>query len=198
MTKPRARSGTKARETSHERGVVVLLRGANTGNQKATSATLRASLQALPEIREATTVAASGNVVVRTDLPLAELRQACEETLSRELNWPVRVVAVRQDELEVLLRGVPWDDDPDQHVYLTFTDDPEVLDHLTEKAVESGDIPDIAGRLERLSSGVLAWTCPKGASTTDPLAKALSGGRSKALITTRNLRTVRRLADVSV
>ncbi len=170
------------------RTLVILLRGVNVNGITVTSAALRASMRAVDGVRAARTLLASGNVVVTTDRGADEVKRAAEERLRADFGYDAWVVVVDRAELAGVLEATPWsDDDPNRHVYLTFASDPAALDEVAGLAPEGAQVA-------RPASGVLAWTCPVGASTTDPMARLLARPRYRATTTTRNLRTVLRLA----
>lgn len=176
--------------TSPSRTVVILLRGVNVNGITVTSAALRAGILAIDGVRAARTLLASGNVVVDTDLASDDLRRAAEERLSADFGYDARVVVIEQAELAGVLAATPWaDDDPSRHVYLTVATDAEALDEVVRSAPEGAQVA-------RPASGVVAWTCPVGASTTDPMAKLLAKRTFRGTVTTRNLRTMARLATL--
>ncbi len=169
---------------------VVLLRGVNVNGITVKSAALRASMLAVDGVRAARTLLASGNVVITTDRPASEVKRDAEQRLRADFGYDAWVVVIDQAALANALASTPYgDDDPDRHVYLTFSSDPGVLDEV-ERAAPEGAV------WARVASGVLAWTCPVGASTTDPMAKLLVKPHYRTSTTTRNLRTVIRLSTL--
>ena len=169
---------------------VVLLRGVNVNGVTVRSAALRASMLGVEGVGAARTLLASGNVVVACDRPRAELKNAAEERLRADFGYDAWVIVVERDALAGVLAATPWsDDDPGRQVYLTFSSDPDVLDEVEADAPKGS-------AWARPAPGVLAWTCPVGASTTDPLAKLLARQRYRTVTTTRNLRTVVRLSTL--
>lgn len=179
--------------SSHEpeHNAVVLLRGVNVNGITVTSAALRQCLGTIADVEAVGTVLASGNAVLRTVLSPEQVKDAAEQALRRDLGYEAWVVVVEQERLERLLADLPWnDDDPDVHVYLTFASDPAVLD-----AVEHETRQQDAGQpLLRPEPGVLVWRCPRGQSTTTALARRLARAALRSTTTTRNLRTVRKVA----
>lgn len=172
------------------RTLVILLRGVNVNGITVTSAALRASMLAVDGVRAARTLLASGNVVVSTDRAADEVKRSAEDRLHADFGYDAWVVVVDRAELAGVLEATPWaDDDPNRHVYLTFASDPAALDEVEGLA-------PVGAQVARPASGVLAWTCAVGASTTDPVARLLGRPRYRATTTTRNLRTVLRLATL--
>ena len=168
--------------------LVILLRGVNVNGITVKSAALRASMLAVDGVRAARTLLASGNVVVLSNRPADQVKRAVEERLRSDFGYDAWVVVVDRSELGAVLEATPWaDDQPGRHVYLTFASAPEVLDEVQRLA-------PAGSQCARPASGVLAWTCPADASTTDPMARLLAKPRYKSTTTTRNLRTVVRLS----
>lgn len=171
--------------------MVVLLRGVNVNGITVKSAPLRACIESIDGVQAAKTVLASGNVVVRTTLSASGLKTDAEAALRRDFGYDAWVVVVNQGDLGDLIERTPWaDDDPSRHVYLTFSSDRHGLD-----AVE-GEAP--ASDVARIDPHVLAWLCPKGESTTAPIAKLMAKAKFKSSTTTRNLRTVLKLRDLEL
>lgn len=172
---------------------VLLLRGVNVNGVTVRSAPLQDTIAAIDGVLAARTLLASGNVVVDTSLTPDALHEAAERALSDRFGRPIALVVVSQHHLATLLANLPWrDDDPDEHVYLTFASNAHVLDtgHF-DTGQDAGPAPVL-----RLTPGVLAWRCPKGASTTHPVARMLARPALRSSTTTRNLRTIQRLATL--
>lgn len=181
--------------TTPKHNQVILLRGVNVNGITVKSVPLRASMESIAGVERAKTLLASGNVVVHTAIPEAELKAEAEAALRRDFGYDAWVVVLPQASLARLLENIPWrDDDPARHIYLTFASETASLDEIAEAASAAG----FSDQLARPASQVLAWLCPVGASTDAPLAKLFAKARYKSTTTTRNLRTVAKLAALSV
>lgn len=173
--------------------LVLLLRGVNVNGITVRSAPLRACIAALEGVGAARTLLASGNVVVRSSLSPRGLKDAAEQALRREFGYQAWVVVLTQRDLAAVLPDaeraatdvLQAGGYSEQHTYLTFATDPAALDAVEDAA---------PGPLLRPAPGVLVWRCPRGASTTDPTARLLARPALRSTTTTRNLRTVQRLA----
>lgn len=96
---------------------VVLLRGINVGGKrKVPMADLRAMLERAGYERVRTYIQ-SGNVLVETDRPAAEIEDHVEATLERELGFPVIVVVRSEQQFRNVVTRTPmgFGDDPDTH-----------------------------------------------------------------------------------
>jgi uncharacterized protein (DUF1697 family) len=80
--------------------------------------------------------------------------------------------------------------DDTEHPYVVFSSDEDVASELLETAEGlTQEVESIAA-----GDGVLYWRVPRGSTVDSPFAKLLAKPRYKPYITTRNLRTVEKLA----
>ncbi|ONI61371.1 hypothetical protein ALI44B_13175 [Leifsonia sp. ALI-44-B] len=183
---------------------VGLLRGVNVGGNTIKSADLVAALQDAGFAR-VKTVLASGNVLVegpnegaaQEDSGRAEIRRRLESAIDVRYGYGVAVAVVRLDEMQAVIDAYPFDEVPDRHPYVTFATDRALIDALAEEAAALRAEGPTAGA-ERLAvgDGVMYWEVAKGSSTDSPFAKISSRARYRTgaeAITTRNLRTLRKL-----
>lgn len=180
---------------------VALLRGVNVGGATVRGAEL-AEVFREQGFEEVATILATGNVVFDTDLPeraSARRRAACksriEKALADRFGYDAWIVLTPRAALDAAARKYPHRRSDDDHQpYLVFGSTDEVLDELLAEGLaaieESGDgIED----LER-GVGCLYWRVPKGRSTDTPVAKVVAKKKYRAGTTTRNLRTVQKIA----
>ncbi len=169
--------------------LVVFLRGVNVNGITVRSADLRATLASVPGIEGVATVGASGNAVVQTSLRAARLKSDAEAALRTAFGYEAFVVVLAQEAVGEILRASPFPGDlPDVHTYATLWSDADACAHLLAAAATL-DRPQPVD----LGDGVLIWTCPRGASTTDPLARLLARPRYRSASTTRTLQTLDRV-----
>ncbi len=167
---------------------VVLLRGVNVGGRTLTMADVRAAL-AEGGFPGARTVLASGNVLLSSEHDTATVGSAVEQILTERFGYQARVLVRTAEQLAQVVADYPFDtDESTHHPYVVFCRSAEVLDSLRAELTELDPA-------ERIASGgdVLYWQTPRGRSLDTPVAKTLARARYTAEVTTRNLRTLRRL-----
>ena len=169
-------------------GYVVLLRGVNVGGRTLKMAEVRAALAdgGYPGAR---TVLASGNVLLDSEDDAAQVGSAVEGVLTERFGYQAWVLVRTAGELAQLVADYPFDtDETSHHPYVVFCRSRQVLDELGEVLAETSDD-------ERIAPGtdVLYWECPRGSSLETKASKVLARARYKRDVTTRNLRTLRKL-----
>ena len=167
--------------------MIALLRGVNVGGITVKSAPLATAVR---------TVLASGNVAF--DAPdgtasaeLAKLKHRIESALEQAFGYDAWIVLVPQDRMARLAAGYPFDrTDDTHHPYVVFSSDDNVASELLDAA------RGLSQQTEEIApgEGVLYWRVPRGSTLDSPFAKLLAKSRYKQHITTRNLRTVEKLA----
>lgn len=169
--------------------IVLLLRGINVGGVRVPMPQLRAELEALG-LREVRTVLATGNVLAEADPDrLAQLAPRIEQALSARFSYPAHVQLIPREHLERIVAAWSLPDLPDHHRYAVLCADPAVPEQILAAARAAGIGPDAL----REAQGALHWSCPRGASTTHPLARILARRDLAPRVTTRNLTTLERI-----
>lgn len=128
----------------------------------------------------------------------AEVRRRLETAIDARYGYRVQVAVVRLDEMQAVIDAYPFAEVADRHAYVTFATDRDVIAALAEDAAGLLAATSASGS-ERLAlgDGVIYWEVAKGSSTNSPFAKISSRARYRTgaeVITTRNLRTLRKLA----
>lgn len=171
-----------------DRSVICLLRGVNVNGVTVRSAPLAEVFRGLG-LDGVRTVLASGNVVFETSAPLAELKGAIEAALSDAFGYEAWVVLVERSELERIVEAFPFEEAAGRQPYVVFGSDAAALRDLAAFAAARDGLEERVAE----GDGVLYWDAEKGASTTSAFAKEAARGRYRAVTTTRNLRTLRKL-----
>jgi len=170
----------------------LLLRGINLG---------RAHRVAMADLREllaaeghgtVRTLLQSGNVVLDSALPAAELAGSVEQALERRFGFPTATVVRTRDEVLAVVAKDPLGAvaaDPSRYVVSFSADEvpAEVVELL--RTTEPGD-----DRFAVDGRELYLW-CPHG-QLDSPLSAALAKLRGGPAGTARNWRTVRKLADL--
>lgn len=168
--------------------LAALLRGVNVGGVRMPMAEVRAAIEAAGG-RDARTFLASGNATFEADdatAGAALVRDALRERFGYEAWIWVRPLTAVHDAVD----RYPFDtDESTHHPYVTVADDPSFLADLLAAAGDPAD----GGTRARLVGDLLCWECPRGSSLDVPLAREAARSRYAAT-TTRNLRTLRKLA----
>lgn len=169
--------------------IVLLLRGINVGGVRVGMAQLRAELAALG-LREVRTVLATGNVLAEADPDqLPQLTPRIEQALSARFSYPAHVQILPREQLERIVEAWALPERADHHRYAVLCADPAVLEEILAAARAAGIGPDALQEAQ----GALHWPCPRGASTTHPLARILARADLAPRVTTRNLTTLERI-----
>jgi len=165
---------------------VALLRGVNVGGITIKSADLAAVFRRLG-LADVATVLASGNVVFTADDEASALKPRIEAALSERFGYDAWVHVLTTDRLREIVDAYPFEERDGWHAYVVFTLSDEPRDALLGV--------DVDPSLERVApgAGVVYWTVERGATLTSPVGKAAAPARFKAVTTTRNLRTLRKL-----
>lgn len=162
----------------------VFLRGVNVGGINLKMADLKAALAELP-VNGVSTLLASGNVVLRSDLEPDDLKEAVQSALRDRFGYDAWVIVLPAEQVDALVETCPFPpDDGATHTYLTLSTDPAVLDELWALAEEAGTTH------ARLSPTATAWLAPVGGTLDSAMSKATGKPKYKATTTTRNLRTM--------
>ena len=194
--------------------LVALLRGVNVGGRTIPMAELRA-VAAATGARAVRTVLASGNLLldVGAQEPLPSVRTRLEAAIGEAFGYDAHLALLPLELATALAGAVPWPDDDAAHGYVVVSTTPGLLAEAsaaatrptpgpgdaatgdTATADEAWQAPPAAlsARLAAVGLDALLWRCPRGASLSTPLATTLGRARYRAA-TTRNVRTLRRLA----
>ncbi|NUJ87491.1 DUF1697 domain-containing protein [Plantibacter sp. MCCC 1A11337] len=176
---------------------MALLRGVNVGGVTIRSADL-AEVFRSAGFTGVRTVLASGNVVF--DDPEHEpgetahdargaLKRRIERALADAFSYEAWIVLTHQHALAEVVDAYPWPEADEVQPYVMFSSEQSSLDALLAFSAAAGEQPDRVAP----GDGVLYWEVPKGSSTDTAFAKESSKARFKPHVTTRNLRTLRKL-----
>ncbi|MGA9870192.1 MAG: DUF1697 domain-containing protein [Rhodococcus sp. (in: high G+C Gram-positive bacteria)] len=165
---------------------VVLLRGINVGGINIPMADLRKTLMSAG-FEDVRTVLATGNVLLKSSIDLAESKASIERTLSETFGYEAWVIVMDESTLRSVVAAYPFDSARDGwHPYVVFGSD---AGHLAELVAVS-DRLDPAVEQVAAGDGVVYWEVVKGSTTSSAVGKLTAKPRYKPTITTRNLRTL--------
>ncbi len=173
--------------------LVALLRGVNVNGITIKMADLAALFRDDLGFTGVRTVLASGNVVFETsERNGPALKRRIEQALSDRFGYEAWVILVDTPTVQRVIEAFPFDeDDATRQPHVMFLADPAVADELL---AVSGDLDPAIERVQP-GEGVLYWSPLKGMSTETVFSKHSAKTRFKALTTTRNTRTLRKLLD---
>lgn len=166
---------------------VALLRGVNVGGVTVKSAQLAGTFRRIG-FTDVKTVLASGNVLFDGPGRPAEQATSIEKALSDEFGYTARVIVTDQAMIAAVVDAYPWPEVDDRQPYVVFVEKRSDLKALLDLA---GDLDDSLERVQE-GDGVLYWEVRKGMSTDSTFSKR-TVKTPGILITTRNLRTLRKL-----
>jgi uncharacterized protein (DUF1697 family) len=172
---------------------VALLRGVNVNGITIKSPDLKAVFEGLG-FDAVRTVLASGNVRFGSDTPVNardELKTRIEKALRDRFGYDAWILLVTADEMAAAIEAFPFDaEDAARQPYVVFCRDDEVRDEIAAGMASLDAETDPAA----IGEGVVYWSPAKGSSTDTPFAKLLAKPRYKSSTTTRNLRTLLKIA----
>jgi len=168
---------------------VVLLRGINVGGVKVPMAELAEVLREAG-FEQVRTVLATGNAILDAAADGEEVRERAEAALEKHFGRRLQCLAYPAQQFLDIAAEFPLPiPDAEHHRYVTFTASQAAAAALL------GDLPQ--GPEPRLIRGpVLYWLTPRGTSTTGQLAAALQRLAARHLLTSRNLNTVQKVAQL--
>ncbi|MFJ3956953.1 DUF1697 domain-containing protein [Arthrobacter sp. NPDC090010] len=163
----------------------VFLRGINVNGITIKMAELRTCLDR-PPFSAVKTLLATGNVVLESEAPAAEVKTSCENALRERFGYEAWVIVTTPEDIDQVIAATPYPaDDPAMHSYVTLASDPAVLDALVKEAASLG-----ANSIVRLTPNAIATQVAVGSSTDAPVSKLMMKAAYKPFTTTRNLRTL--------
>lgn len=189
---------------------VALLRGVNVGGVTIRSADLRALLEGLGH-HHVRTVLASGNAVFDTgpddtgpdaadgggdgggdERRALELAAGIAAALEERYGRVVPCTVLPGERVRSVVASYPFTrEDQSHHPYVVVSADPAVIASLAgrahERASHDVDRVEVAGT-------VVYWQAPVGSSTDTPFAALLATAQYAPHVTTRNLRTLEKVA----
>lgn len=169
---------------------VAFLRGINVGGINIKMADLARAFEALG-LSDVKTILASGNVrfsTAETNGPV--LKRKIEDALRARYRYEAWVIVLDLATVERIIEACPYpDDDPERQSYVMFLADPSVAEELLSVQEELDPTVD---RIQ-LGDGVIYWEVTKGETIGSVFGKHSAKARLKPLVTTRNLRTLRKV-----
>ena len=181
---------------------IALLRGVNVGGVTVRSAALGELFRDLG-FGAVKTVLATGNVAFDADVSGGDgparstLQTTIQDALSERFGYDAWIVLLTRDELAGAAQAYPFRRrDEVEHPYLVFGSTDDVLDELLVEAGAAVDGGDPTTGIEEIARGAhcLYWRLPRGHSTDTPVAKVTAKKKYRSGTTTRNLRTVEKIA----
>lgn len=174
---------------------VGLLRGVNVGGVKVLSADLRATV-ATAGFERVRTVLASGNVLFDAAGSESEIAERVMAALEERYERAVPTIVRSQAQIAADVAACPYPADSDtHHAYLVYAVDEAGADDLYEAAAAA--LTQGANDGEAVSSGnrLVYWWCPRGSTLSTPVSAASARVARRVLTTTRNARTMAKLAS---
>jgi uncharacterized protein (DUF1697 family) len=163
-----------------------LLRGVNVGGVNLKMAELAEVFRGLG-LDDVKTVLASGNVLFSSPRAASTLKPAIEEALRAHFGYDAWVHVLETRQIAAIVDAFPFEEREGWHAYVIFTVHSEPRDALLALELDPARESVAAG------DGVVYWTVERGDTLTSVVGKGSGKARYKPWITTRNLRTLRKL-----
>ncbi|KAA0918565.1 DUF1697 domain-containing protein [Dietzia sp. ANT_WB102] len=170
---------------------IALLRGINVGRSaRIAMADLRSCTESAG-CGEVRTVLATGNVVFTDPRPADEVRTTLEAAYTERFEYNAAVQVFTRDAVEAAVAAYPFESLDEHHDYVVFSDDPEVTGTVADTmgaAIDPSSTESVAA-----GPGCIYWRVPKGATLSSEAAKALANRAHQRHLTSRNIRTLRKI-----
>lgn len=167
---------------------VIFLRGINVGGIRVPMAELKECLSRLP-VTDIKTFLQTGNVVCKSELFIAPLKDKVEHALSEKFNYTAHVLIYPEATLAGIISDYPFLKDELKHSYILFCQSQTIADELiSHKNSLDKDIEDIAQ-----GNSVIYWTVLKGSTTNTFFSKIIAKPKYKSVTTNRNINTLQKM-----
>lgn len=173
---------------------VAFLRGINVGKGARIAMADLVSCTEAAGCTDVRTVLATGNVIVTDRRPLAELRGALEAAYSDRFDYRAVVQVLDRDSVAAAVRSYPFETLDQHHDYVVFSDDPEVTARVVRDMTDA--LADSPTGAVAAGPGCLHWRMARGETLSSAAGKVLDGRENKRHLTTRNLKTLRKVLAV--
>ncbi|MDR1015448.1 MAG: DUF1697 domain-containing protein [Coriobacteriales bacterium] len=165
------------------------LRGVNIGGKTMRMAEACDALQAAG-LTGAVPVLATGNLVFESDMPQGELRGSLEQALSERFGDTVSLFVKSAEEVVSMLASAPFEENAELHTYALICE-PGFEATLRD---EFDKVTPSEGEAAKVSNGVFYWQCRKGATLDSGFSGVLGRKSMRDKFTSRNIRTVAKIA----
>lgn len=169
----------------------VFLRGINVGGVRIAMKDLAGAL-ASAGYANVSTLLASGNVVLEADTgDAAALKADVEAVLRGRFGYEAWVIITTPGQLASIVASYPFpavDDGIQRHDYVVLAATADAVRRVLDACPEPSP-----GELVAAGDGVLYWQVPRGSSLETRVARELGRARHKAVLTTRNMNTLRKV-----
>jgi uncharacterized protein (DUF1697 family) len=168
------------------------LRGVNVGGVNLKMADVATALTeaGLAEVR---TILATGNVTLESSKGADAVRATAEKALRQQFGYDAWVLVYPIKKLHSIVDAYPFEAEVDGYQsYVTFVSDADVLDELAGLTKDAG----ADEKIERgpKSTGVIYWQVAKNHTLDSTIGKTMGKKKYKSSTTTRNLRTLVKVA----
>ena len=164
------------------------LRGVNVNGRKMLMADVR-SVAEQTGLLDVVTVLATGNVVFSSDDPAETVAARLAEALGEHYGGPVFLFVKDAAQVDELVGAVPFEDDPDLHVYAFVCEDGFADTLLAEFQA----VVPVDGETAAVNQGCFFWRVPKGSTLDAGFSKILGSPGWRDQFTSRNISTMRKV-----
>lgn len=132
------------------------------------------------------TYLASGNITFSAESPLAQAQALAERAIGEAFGFEARVLLYHRDDVAAIVAAWPHPARDDHHRYVLLCEGVATELHA---AMQEAD----AQALITLRDDVVYWSCPRGATLSDPVGKVVGNRRWATTTTNRNLNTLEKM-----
>jgi len=170
---------------------VALLRGINVGKGARIAMGDLAACTEAAGCTRVRTVLATGNVMFIDPRPGSQVRAALESAYAERFGYDAVVQVLARDAVRAAVESYPFETLPEHHDYVVFSDDAGTIDTVV-RAMTAELRPD---GTEAVAAGQdwVYWRVPRGSTLASPAGKVLDARQHKRHLTTRNIKTLRRI-----
>lgn len=167
---------------------VAFLRGVNVGGRIVKMADLKTSLEKAG-FENVQTFLQSGNVLIESDKDDAVLKREIESLLSKTFGYDAKVQILSLAKLQKIIKDYPFGKaGASQHDYVIF------LENGLEDEIINDEYSLADGEKLKAGDGVVYWRVDKGSTLKSNFSKLLSKSKYKDFNTTRNIKTLQKIA----
>ena len=173
---------------------VALLRGINVGKGGRIAMSDLVACTEEAGCAQVSTVLATGNVIFTDPRPEAEVRAVLEAAYAQRFAYDAVVQVVAREAVEAAVESYPFETLPEHHDYVVFSDDRATLDAVVPAM--SAEIDPDGTEAVAAGPGCVHWRVPRGSTLASAASKVLDDRRHKRHLTTRNIRTLRKMLEL--
>lgn len=141
------------------------------------------------EMKDVSSVLASGNILFSSDKNVSELKQILEKAMSKYFNYEAFLFIKTEKEINVIFENSPFEKTQDFHTYIFIGID-EVEKILFDQFENSSKTEN---EKAKIVGNIFYWQIPKGNTLASNFGKVLGKKSLKDKMTSRNINTFEKI-----